>query len=88
MVDHNNQANSRRFDTHVNLKPELATRLPKLSQDVVDFLGLYGEVSHLLIPQRRRFIICLKVAEEVAQLPAVVAPDFDDSLPLTSYFIS
>ncbi len=34
-----------RFETHVNVRPERATRLPRLSQDVIDFMGLQGEAS-------------------------------------------
>ncbi|KLO12109.1 PLC-like phosphodiesterase [Schizopora paradoxa] len=60
-----------RFETHVNVNPERASRFPRLSQAVIDFLGLHGES-----------------AEQVVQLPATIPPVFDDSLPLTDYFVS
>lgn len=40
-----------RFDTHVNVKPERASRFPRLSPEVIDFLGLQGEAS----PVGRRY---------------------------------
>ena len=41
------QAASHRFDTHINFVPEKADIL-KLSQAVVDFLGVHGEASPFL----------------------------------------
>ncbi|KAI5121752.1 hypothetical protein M0805_009041 [Coniferiporia weirii] len=60
-----------RFHTHVNLKPGLASDVPRLSSEITYFLSMQGQS-----------------ADELLELPAVVAPDYDDTLPLTSYFVS
>ena len=43
------QAASRRFETHINFTPEQAD-VPRISQDIVNFLGEHGEAG-LLIPR-------------------------------------
>ncbi|KAH8113088.1 PLC-like phosphodiesterase [Phellopilus nigrolimitatus] len=72
--------NSRnRFQTVVNFEPNNSADRPKLSHEITYFLSMQGEAGYLSY---------FYSPDELLNLPVVIAPAYDDSLPLAYYFVS